>query len=229
MFFQPQIRKVMFERHADRMITVFRESAVQAEEKQDSAKASNEQQEASGDGTPDYDALYRAMQEYNCSLYENGQKDLKDQLSYEQPDFLLSDYGIDNGEILGTLRIPEIDVELPVLNGASYENMMYGAVYLAHTSLPIGGENTNCVIAAHNTWNYVPVFLHISDLEIGDVIYLDNFWGTIEYRVCETKVIQPDKSREIYIQSGRQLLTLSTCYPHPDNGQRYLVFAEQAE
>lgn len=172
-----------------------------------------------------YAELRRAMFEYNEKLYLSGQSGLIDQLSYEKPDFLLSDYDIDS-DILGYITIPAIDIKLPIYNGASTENMAKGAAYLAHTSLPVGGKNTNCVIAAHNRYNGIYMFQRITELDEGDEIYITNLWETLVYKVTETKVIAPDDSRNIYIQENRSLVTLSTCYPYPDNDKRYLVYAE---
>lgn len=172
-----------------------------------------------------YPELRRAMHEYNEMLYLSGQSGLIDQLSYENPDFLLSDYGIDS-DILGYITIPAIDVKLPIYNGASKENMAKGAAYLANTSLPVGGENTNCVIAAHTRYKGIHMFKRITELKTGDEIYITNFWETLVYKVSETKVIDPKDSQNIYIKEGRSLLTLSTCHPYPKNYQRYLVYAE---
>ena len=146
-------------------------------------------------------------------------------MSYEKPDFLLSDYGIDS-DILGYITIPAIDIKLPIYNGASTENMAKGAAYLAHTSLPVGGENTNCVIAAHTRYKSIYMFKRITELNVGDKIYITNFWETLVYQVVETKVIDPNDSQNIYIKANRSLITLSTCHPYPDNYQRYLVYAE---
>ena len=172
-----------------------------------------------------YAELRRAMFEYNEKLYLSGQSGLIDQLSYEKPDFLLSDYGIDS-DILGYITIPAIDIKLPIYNGASTENMAKGAAYLAHTSLPVGGENTNCVIAAHTRYKSIYMFKRITELNVGDKIYITNFWETLVYQVVETKVIDPNDSQNIYIKANRSLITLSTCHPYPDNYQRYLVYAE---
>lgn len=172
-----------------------------------------------------YTELRRAMFEYNEKLYLSGQSGLIDQLSYEKPDFLLSDYGIDS-DILGYIIIPAIDIKLPIYNGASTENMAKGAAYLAHTSLPVGGENTNCVIAAHTRYKSIYMFKRITELNVGDKIYITNFWETLVYQVVETKVIDPNDSQNIYIKANRSLITLSTCHPYPDNYQRYLVYAE---
>ena len=172
-----------------------------------------------------YAELRRAMFEYNEKLYLSGQSGLIDQLSYEKPDFLLSDYDIDS-DILGYITIPAIDIKLPIYNGASTENMAKGAAYLAHTSLPVGGENTNCVIAAHTRYKSIYMFKRITELNVGDKIYITNFWETLVYQVVETKVIDPNDSQNIYIKANRSLITLSTCHPYPDNYQRYLVYAE---
>lgn len=172
-----------------------------------------------------YAKLRKAMIDYNEKLFLSGQSGLIDQLSYEKPDFLLSDYGIDS-DILGYITIPAIDIELPIYNGASTENMAKGATYLAHTSLPVGGENTNCVIAAHTRYKGIHMFKRITQLNVGDEIYITNLWETLVYKVVGTKVIDPNDSKNIYIQANRTLVTLSTCHPYPDNYQRYLVYAE---
>lgn len=175
-----------------------------------------------------YAELRKAMFDYNEKLYLSGQSGLIDQLSYEKPDFLLSDYGIDS-DILGYIMIPAIDVNLPIYNGASEENMAKGATYLANTSLPVGGSNTNCVIAAHTRYQGIPMFKRITELKTGDEIYITNLWETLVYNVVETKVIDPKDSQNIYIQADRSLVTLSTCHPYPYNYQRYLVYAELVE
>lgn len=184
-----------------------------------------EQLKTTNDDNLLYTELRRAMFEYNEKLYLSGQSGLIDQLSYEKPDFLLSDYGIDS-DILCYITIPAIDIKLPIYNGASTENMAKGAAYLAHTSLPVGGENTNCVIAAHTRYKSIYMFKRITELNVGDKIYITNFWETLVYQVVETKVIDPNDSQNIYIKANRSLITLSTCHPYPDNYQRYLVYAE---
>ena len=175
-----------------------------------------------------YAELRKAMFDYNERLYLNGQSGLIDQLSYEKPDFLLSDYGIDS-DILGYITIPKIDVKLPIYNGASEENMAKGAAYLANTSLPVGGSNTNCVIAGHTRYKGIHMFKRITELKPGDEIYITNSWETLVYKVTETKVIDPIDSQNIYIKAGKSLVTLSTCHPYPKNYQRYLVYAELVE
>jgi sortase A len=65
--------------------------------------------------------------------------------------------------------------------------MSKGAAHLSQTSLPIGGENTNCVIAAHRGFWKAAMFRDIEKLQIGDRITVTNPWATLIYEVTETK------------------------------------------
>ena len=94
------------------------------------------------------DELYNLLKQENENLYKNHQSNLTDPFSYEQSAIDLSKYGISNNTI-GFLRIPKMEIEVPILLGANKANMLKGAVHLTETSYPIGGENTNSVIAAH--------------------------------------------------------------------------------
>ena len=92
--------------------------------------------------------LYQELTRRNEELYESKQENLIDPFSYEQPSIDLSEYGIENNTI-GYINIPKMEIELPILLGANSENMRKGAAHLTETSYPIGGKNTNSVIAAH--------------------------------------------------------------------------------
>ena len=104
-----------------------------------------------------YERLRKDMETYNVKIYSEGQKDLKDAWSYEQPVFQLKDYGVDT-DVIGVLTIQDMGIELPVYLGATEANMAKGAVVLGQTSMPTGGKNTNCVIAAHRGYGSQPMF-----------------------------------------------------------------------
>ena len=176
---------------------------------------------------PTYQELYAAMQEYNENIYATGQSGLCDAWAYQQPSFNLTAYGVESNTI-GVINIPAMNVELPIYLGATSENMAAGAVHLSQTSLPIGGPNTNCVIAAHRGWYGAPYFRYIDILKIGDEVRITNLWETLVYRVSEVKIIDPDDIDEILIQPGRELLTLVTCHPYASGGlYRYVVYCER--
>lgn len=172
--------------------------------------------------------LRQAMREYNKSIFANGQADLCDPWSYQAPVFDLAEYGIENG-VVGILSVPKIDLELPIYLGATAEHLAGGAAQLSQTSMPIGGNNTNCVLAGHRGWYGALFFRHIELLEIGDEIMITNLWETLNYTVSEIKVIEPNEIDEILIQPGRDLVTLLTCHPYGSGGRyRYVVYCERA-
>lgn len=172
--------------------------------------------------------LLTAMRQYNQRLDDEGQAGLRDAWSYEQPSFQLADWGIDS-EVAGYLRIPRMGETLPIYLGATEENMSKGAVQLSQTSLPVGswhGSSNNTVIAAHrNHWS-AGMFHDIDRLQVGDPVYVENLWGTLEYRVVETRVITPDDIDAVKIQPGKDMLTLVSCHPLYHNYQRYVVYCE---
>ena len=107
--------------------------------------------------------------------------------------------------------------------------MKKGAGHLSETSIPIGGNNTNSVIAAHRGMKSHPMFRDIENLSIGDEVKITNMWDELIYKVVETKVINPDEISEVLIQEGRDLITLITCHPYTKNYQRYVVYCERQE
>lgn len=173
-----------------------------------------------------YPELYAAMQAYNAQICADGQSGLTDAFAYENPPLDLTDYGYDE-EVLAMLWIPRLDLELPVYLGASRENMAKGAALLGQTSMPLGGENTNTVLAAHRGYYGAEMLRNVQQIQIGDKITMTTPWDTLVYRVCELKIIQPDDINAVLIQPGRDLLTLTTCHPYTQNTQRYLVIAER--
>lgn len=163
------------------------------------------------------------MQAYNQKLIEDGQEELRDPYAYENSDFNLTEYGIEDG-IVGYLKIPKMDIELPLYLGANDENMKNGAAHLTKTSMPIGGKSTNIVIAAHRGYSYAAMFRDIEALKVGDEVYLTNLWGTMTYKVIKTEVILPTDIYKIFIQKNKELVTLITCHPYRHNYQRYIVY-----
>lgn len=172
------------------------------------------------------DYLYEELQNRNQLLYEKKQENLKDPFSYEEANINLEEYGITEN-MIGFLKIPKLNIELPIFLGANTENMKKGAVHLTETSYPIGGNNTNSVIAAHRGYSKAKMFRNIDNLIIGDEIYISNFKEKLNYKVVEIKIINPSDINELLIQEGRDLVTLVTCHPYRVNNKRYIVFCER--
>lgn len=171
--------------------------------------------------------LWLDMQGYNQTISQEGQTGLSDPSAYEKSSFRLADYGLES-EVFGVLSIPRLELNMPIYLGATKQNMANGAAVMGQTSLPIGGSNTNCVLAGHRGWNGAAYFLYINQLEPGDTVTVTNLWETLTYQVVDTQIISPNDVDAIHIQPGRELLTLLTCHPPASGGkQRYLVFCER--
>ena len=171
--------------------------------------------------------LLEEMKAYNERIFLEEQEGLCDPWSYQQPSFTLGDYGLEN-EVFGVISIPKLDIEMPLYLGATYQHLADGAAHLSQTSIPIGGNNTNCVIAGHRGWKGASYFRYITSLEPGDLVIITNLWGSLTYEVTDTKIIQPNEVEEIHIQEGRDMITLLTCHPYASGGkQRFLVFCDR--
>lgn len=184
--------------------------------------------EDSGPVLPEkYLQLWLDMKAYNESIFQEGQENLFNQSAYEAPSLLMSDYGLES-ETFGVISIPKLELEMPLFLGASKANMAKGAAIMGETSLPIGGSNTNSVIAGHRGWNGAAYFLYFNQLEKGDTVTVTNLWETLTYVVMETRIINPDEVDAIRIQPDRDMLTLLTCHPPASGGkQRMLIFCER--
>ena len=176
-----------------------------------------------------YPELLAALQEYNRQLYAEKQCNLTDLEACEEPATDLVAYGIED-EIIGVLEIPAMELTMPVYLGASDDHLAAGAAVLGNTSAPVGGENSNCVIAGHRGWRGADYFRHIDRLRVGDAVKLTNLWETLTYTVADIQIIQPYEVDKIKIQPQCELLTLLTCHPYASGGrQRYVVYCERIE
>ena len=174
-----------------------------------------------------YPELLAALQEYNRQLYAEKQCNLTDLEACEEPAADLTTYGIED-EIIGVLEIPAMELTMPVYLGASDAHLAAGAAVLGNTSAPIGGDNTNCVIAGHRGWKGADYFRHIDRLQAGNTVRLTNLWETLTYTVADIQIIQPHEVDKIKIQQDRDLLTLLTCHPYASGGrERYVVYCEK--
>lgn len=170
--------------------------------------------------------LWAACVSFNAQLPAAQSGGLTEE-SMQQPSINLSGYGWAQ-EVFGYISIPTADIDAPLYLGGSLFNLNRGAAVLGQTSLPIGGESTNCVIAGHRTWEGIlHPFIGLAKVQIGDLVYLTNPWETLTYQVVSTEVIFPDNMEKIRVQEGRDLLTVFTCtYP---NTQRLVVTCERCE
>ena len=224
----PVMERTIYEREVASEKDAFLAQVKEASEKQAQIDGQGQSQGQQGDTGPNsmpFPDLYAFMQAENVRMYEMGQSDLMDAFSYEQPMVDMSKYGI-YGDRIGFITIPSIGVELPISLGANPYNLGQGTAHLTQTSYPIGGINTNCVIAGHRG-RVVPMLRNIDKIAMGDEIYITNPWGTLVYKAVEVKIVHPYEIENIKIQEGRDLVTLFACHPFLVNTDRYVLYCER--
>ena len=199
------------------------------QEKQAAQSASQDKQPVTEETVPESteprDLFYEKAKAYNESLVKNGQDGMRSRADVESFALSALDFGYSEN-LIGTLEIPRMEIELGLYLGADGENMAKGAAVFGMTSLPLGGDSENTAIAGHRGWRGSPMFRDIQLLQMDDPIYITTPWDTLTYRVCEIRIVTPEDNRWCRIQPGRTLISLMTCHPYGQNYQRYIVFAE---
>ena len=171
------------------------------------------------------DPFYQAAKAYNASLLSSGQEAMTSRSDLEQFALSALDYGYAEN-IIGTIQIPRMEIELGLYLGANSENMAEGVAIFGMTSLPLGRESENVVIAGHRGWRGAPMFREIQKLQIDDPIYVTTPWQTLVDGGFEIRIVTPEDNTWCKIQQGRPLISLMTCHPYGQNYQRYIVLAE---
>ena len=85
--------------------------------------------------------------------------------------------------IMGFLSIPKIHIRLGIYHGTSEEVLQTGVGHLNGTKLPIGGESTHSVLAAHRGLPSARLFTDIDQLERGDCFYIHVLDEVLAYKV----------------------------------------------
>jgi len=125
--------------------------------------------------------------------------------------------------VMGTIRIPKIGVELPIYHGTATETLEKGAGHLENTSLPIGGTGTHAVLSAHSGLPAAALFTELIKLTEEDLFFLDVLDETLAYRVDQVKVVEPEDTSDLWIDTNADYVTLVTCTPYGINSHRLLV------
>lgn len=124
---------------------------------------------------------------------------------------------------IGVIRIPKIDVKLPIFDRTTEVFLNKGATLLEGTSYPTGGENTHSVISAHRGLPEAKLFTDLPELTEGDHFYIEINNETLAYEVDQIKEIEPTVTENLQIEQGQDLVTLLTCTPYMINTHRLLV------
>lgn len=128
---------------------------------------------------------------------------------------------IGNG-VIGTIEIPQIDVNIPVYHGTSDSVLNTGAGHVEDSSLPLGGNNTHTVITGHSGLPSSKLFTRLDELKEKEIFYIRVLDKTLAYKIDKIEVVLPEQANYA-IEDGKDLATLVTCTPYGINTHRLLV------
>ncbi len=119
------------------------------------------------------------------------------------------------------LRIPELQIEVAVLEGTDEVTLNRGVGHIDGTPMP--GEGGNMGLAGHRDGFFRP----LKDVETGTRIELVTLTETLNYRVTDVWIVDPSDV-SVLADTDEPVLTLVTCYPFYFVGhapERYIVRA----
>lgn len=125
--------------------------------------------------------------------------------------------------MMGTVRIPGINVRLPVYHGTAEETLRKGAGHLEGSSFPVGGAGTHSVITAHTGLASAKMFTDLIEIKKGDRFFVDVLDKTLAYQVDQITVAKPEDTKELQRKREFDYCTLVTCTPYGVNSHRLLV------
>lgn len=126
------------------------------------------------------------------------------QVEYKIGDNIVNRPGI--GEEFGTLIIPSINFEGPVLHGDSKLELDQGVGHFAGSTMP--GENGNVIISGHRH----TIFRPLEYVKVGDEVVFETTYGKYKYKVSEIKVLDESDASDLAVLDHERL-TMYTCYP----------------
>jgi sortase A len=123
------------------------------------------------------------------------------------------------------ILIPKINVDAPVINGVTWEDLKKGVGHLPGSANP--GERGNLYLAAHNDI-FGEIFRYLEKMEVGDEYFIYAGEQKFRYVVKEKRIIDPTDV-EVMLPTTEPVATLQTCYPYLVDTHRIVIIGELAE
>ena len=160
--------------------------------------------------TEQNEKLLQSAREFNDRLYHSG-------AGPNLPEDMLEDYkgqlNVSGDGVMGYIEIPSIDCSLPICHGTDSDVLQHSVGHIEGSSLPVGGENTHCVLSGHRGLPSAKLFTDLDRLAAGDIFILRTLDQTLTYEVDQILIVEPHQVSALAIQTGEDLCTLVTCTP----------------
>ncbi len=148
--------------------------------------------------------------------------DTQDNMQREEAEEVSHKHTSDSDGVIAVMRIPKIDLEQPVLDRATVQNLNVSLAAIAPTGAV--GEVGNFAVAGHFSRKYGRHFNRLQELEEGDEIIVDTEKTSCTYIVTGTFVVEKEDIWVLEPTTDKAEITLVTCYyTTPKTPQRYVV------
>jgi sortase A len=123
--------------------------------------------------------------------------------------------------MLGMLIIDSIELNLPILNKTTKENLSIALTTIEPDREP--GQIGNLAIAGHRSHDYGRNFNRLNEITEGDLILVDVGKTTYTYTVTEILIVNPE---DVWVLDGDGIskeITLVTCHPLKNPTHRMII------
>ncbi|MBM7614774.1 class D sortase [Alkaliphilus hydrothermalis] len=125
--------------------------------------------------------------------------------------------------VIGILKISKINLNLPILQGATEKNLKIGAAVVRGTT-PLG-DIGNTALAGHRSHTYGRFFNRLDELEVGDQILIEKEGEIYQYKIYKKHIVIPEDVTVLNRNNKDQILTLVTCHPLYTSTHRLIIHA----
>lgn len=131
------------------------------------------------------------------------------------------------GSKYGNIKIPSLDVDLPLYYGDTLSILRYGVGHTSGSYFP--GEGGSILYMGHNTSG---MLRSLPEIEKGAQIIVETTYGKYTYEVYDTKIVEQTELEAAPIQRDEEMLILFTCYPVNSIGhakKRFFTYSRLVE
>lgn len=173
-----------------------------------------------------YDRLIGEAREYNAALPGRYKAFFLSESDHSTYNALLD---VNGTGVMGYIEIPTIQISLPIYHGTEDEVLQIAVGHLDWSSLPVGGEDTHCVLSGHRGLPSAKLFTNLDKLVAGDKFVIRVLDEVMTYEVDQILIVEPNDLSALAIEKGKDLCTLVTCTPYGVNSHRLLVRGHRVE
>lgn len=166
----------------------------------------------SQDQAPDFSSKANSLYKEGASLPESGVLQASEIAS------------VSMGDVIGRVILEDVNIDVPFIYGATVDCLYNGVGLRVQSAKP--GYGRPIMVAGHT----IPFFKNLGQVEVGQVVRIETYYGIFKYRITGTKVINEADQSAYDLKQKKEQLILFTCYPLDgvgDKDDRLLVYADK--